>query len=987
MQAELLGPLKWMGDEGAEVQVPARKERAVLAFLALRAGSDVSGAGLIRALWGDDPPRSATKTLQTYVSALRRVLPAGTIETTGSGYRLAISPDNVDVHRFEKLLRSSSEAMVGGDLRRAAEDTTAALALWRGSPLPDLADEPIGMAEAERLAEMRRTAEERNFAARLALGEDAEAVAELEIAVAAEPLRERRWEQLMVALYRSGRQSEALRAYQRLRTVLSEAGLEPGEEARALEAAILAHAPEIGLAPVPAEPLAKDGRSDRLPRGNVTFLFTDIERSTLLLTRLGPRYHDVLETHRRLLRAAIVACDGVEVNAEGDGMFAAFGDAGQAIAACLDAQRRLAAEDWPEDGEVQVRMGLHTGVARPTPASDYVAVAVHQAARICAAAHGGQVLLSADTARLVRHVLPLDASLIDRGPFMLSGFDEPERIYQLAHPDLRSMFPPLRASPAQSHNLPNLRMPFVGREDDLRAVAGLLREGRLVTVVGAGGAGKTRLAVEIAARLASRFEGGVHLCDLSPQTDPDLVEAAISEAFGVRDSVAADRTAEVAKLLREKPALLVLDSCEHLMSGVAAAVDTLLALSPALRVLATSREPLNVEGSSLWRLGSLQIPAADGDLETIRRSEAVVLFEGRARLVQPGFTVNDSNAAAVADICSQLEGLPLAIELAAAQAGSLSPTAISTRLTESPLLTGGADRRSSRHRTLDATVDWSYRLLDEEARALLRRLSVFANGFTIDAARAVSDAPDAVALLSSLVDKSLIIWDPDASRYRMLESIRAFVRARLEEAGEVDAAAARHLAWCASLADSLKTHSRGRDQYEAYDLFDRELDNFRVALVWAASHSSPDATRLAGAVQAGGAVQVAPRSSWELVVFADRDYYEQVQAEGIDFPMAAYERHFRLEGDRATIGRRSPGRGIYPDIDLSAAPTDAGISHQHAILVRQDGAWAIIDPGATNGVFLNDGDEPLPRNQPVPLREEDRLHIGAWTTLTLQRVD
>ena len=198
-----------------------------------------------------------------------------------------------------------------------------------------------------------------------------------------------------------------------------------------------------------------------------------------------------------------------------------------------------------------------------------------------------------------------------------------------------------------------------------------------MTVVGAGGAGKTRLAVEIAARLASRFEGGVHLCDLSPQTDPDLVEAAISEAFGIRDSVAADRTAEVAKLLRERPALLVLDSCEHLMSGVAAAVDTLLALSPALRVLATSREPLNVEGEHLWRLGSLQIPAADGDLETIRRSEAVVLFEGRARLVQPGFTVNDSNAAAVADICSQLEGLPLAIELAAAQAGSLSPTAIS----------------------------------------------------------------------------------------------------------------------------------------------------------------------------------------------------------------------------------------------------------------------------------------------------------------------
>ena len=181
--------------------------------------------------------------------------------------------------------------------------------------------------------------------------------------------------------------------------------------------------------------------------------------------------------------------------------------------------------------------------------------------------------------------------------------------------------------------------------------------------------------------------------------------------------------------------------------------------------------------------------------------------------------------------------------------------------------------------------------------------------------------------------------------------------------------------------------SRGRDRYEAYDLFDRELDNIRVALVWASLHSSPDATRLEDAVQKGGAVQVAPRFAWELVVVADRDYYEQVQAEGIDFPTAAYERHFRLEGDRATIGRRSPSRGIYPDIDLSAAPTDAGISHQHAILVCQDGSWAIIDQGATNGVFLNHSDEPLPRDQPVLLREEDRVHIGAWTTLMLQRVD
>jgi predicted ATPase/DNA-binding SARP family transcriptional activator/class 3 adenylate cyclase len=994
--AGLLGPFRWLGDDGAELPIPARKERALLAFLALRAGSDVSAAELTRALWGDEPPRSASKTLQTYVSALRRVLPAGTIETTPGGYRLVVAPDDVDVHRFERFLRAAADAAEAGDLRRAADDTGAALALWRGNPLPDLADQPSGMAESARLVEMHRRAEERNFAARLALGEHAELIGDLETAVAAEPLRERRWELLMVALYRSGRQSEALRAYQRLRTVLGEElGLEPGEEARAIEAAILAHAPDVGsvpgpgpapsVRPAPAAPAVNVRTRPPLPSGNVTFLFTDIEGSTAMFHRLGAGYEAVLEDHRRLLREVIAAHEGVEVNTDGDGMSSAFADAGQAIGACLDGQRALAGQEWPEGGEVRVRMGLHTGVARPTPEGDYVAVAMHEAARICAAAHGGQVLLSADTARMVRPVLPPEAALVDRGPYLLSGFDEPEQIYELSHPALRSGFPPLRASPAQSHNLPNLRMPFVGREADLEAVGRMLSEARLVTVVGPGGAGKTRLAVEAAARLASRFQGGVHLCDLSTQTDPGLVEVAISEAFGIRDPATDDRMEEVARLIEERSALLVLDSCEHLMTGVAAAVDALLALSPTLRVLATSREPLGVDGEHLWRLGSLEVPDPGADLEAIKRSDAVVLFEGRARLVQPTFVITAANAGAVADICRQLDGLPLALELAAAQAGSLSPGAIAERLTDSlRMLAGGPDRRSSRHRTLDSTVDWSYRLLDEEARRLMRHLAVFANGFTIEAAESVSDADDPVAVLARLVDKSLVIWDPDAARYRMLEPIRAFARARLEEAGEADAAAARHLAWCASLADSLRNHSRGPRQ-EAYDLFGRELDNFRVALVWAASHSSADGTRLAGAVEAGGAAPPVALTGWELVVSADRDYFDRVEADEVEFPVAAAERRFQLEGDRATIGRRSVSRGIHPDVDLSAAPTDAGISHQHAVLVCRDGAWAIIDPGATNGIYLNDSPDPLPRNQPFPVGEDDQVHIGAWTTLRLRR--
>jgi predicted ATPase len=630
-------------------------------------------------------------------------------------------------------------------------------------------------------------------------------------------------------------------------------------------------------------------------------------------------------------------------------------------------------------------MGLHTGIARPNEEGDYHAVAVHQAARICAAAHGGQVLMSADTARMVRHFLPPEAGLVDRGAFMLNGFDEPERIYQLTHPALRSVFPPLRASPAQSHNLPDLRLSFVGRKVDSDAIEQMLEDDRLVTLVGPGGAGKTRLAVELGARLAERFEGGVHLCDLSPQGDPALVPAAMAEALGVREAAGRDALGDVSEVLGDREALLLLDSCEHLVAGVAVTVDRLLSDAPKLRVLATSREPLGVTGEHLWRLGPLDVPAVD-DLHEVCDSDAVALFETRARLGQPAFTVTEANAAAVADICRQLEGLPLAIELVAAQIASLPPSAIADGLRDAPqVLDAPSDRPLDRHRNLEATVDWSYQLLDDDSRRLLRLLSVFANGFTVEAARAVADSEDTLSTLTRLVNKSLVVWDPDASRYRILESIRTFARARLEQAGEADVAGARHLAWCASLADDLKAHSRTGANHEAYDVFNRELDNFRVALDWAAKHSSLEASSLAGAVHTDTR---RARPDWWVVAVPDRSYYEQVETDDdIGFPLVPVPRRFRLESDRATIGRRSIQRGVSPDIDLSAPPTDTGVSHQHAVLDRRpDGTWTITDPGSTNRTYLNESSEPLPFHQAVPVGESDRIHIGAWTTLTLQRM-
>ncbi len=424
-----------MGDDGVEVRVAAAKERAVLVFLALRNGTSVSVDQIEDLLWGDNPIEKPRASIKTYMGHLRALVGRDWIQTVPNGYRMVAAPEDVDVCRFEGLLQAGTEALDARDLPGAARLTTEALSLWRGEPLSDLPDNnQTRGTEAARLWELRRAGQERNFAARLELGQHADLIGDLRREIELEPLRERLRGQLMLALYRSGRQAEALREYQELRALLAEElGLEPNLELRALETAILNQEPDVSLAPVRVTPApAPPGQA--LPRGNVAFLFTDVENSSRLVRSSGPVYVEVLETHRHILRSVLAAFGGMEVHTEGDGLFAVFADAGLAIGACLGAQRALMAQEWPQGAEIRVRMGLHIGIARPSDEGDYHAAAVHQAARICSAAHGGQVLLSADMARLVRHFLPEDAALVDRGAFMLKGFDEPERIFQLTHP-------------------------------------------------------------------------------------------------------------------------------------------------------------------------------------------------------------------------------------------------------------------------------------------------------------------------------------------------------------------------------------------------------------------------------------------------------------------------------------------------------------------------------------------------------------------------
>jgi predicted ATPase/class 3 adenylate cyclase len=844
---------------------------------------------------------------------------------------------------------------------------------------------------------VHETGEDRVFEARLALGEHESLIGDLEAAVIRKPEGEKRWGLLMLALYRSGRQREALEAYQRLCRVLADYGLgQPDQRVRMLEAQMVAQDP--ALLDLPTEPgLITKAERPGLPEGNVTFLFSEADGSKHLAAWLPVRYPALLAEHHRVIRLVVANLGGVEVEMVGDELFFAFSDASRAVQACLEAQQALAEVDWPHDAQLRAQMGVDTCIARPDEHGRYESDVVHQTARVCAAAHGGQVLLSANTADIVRKYLPPDASLVDRGSFLLRGFEEPERIYQLVHPSLEASFPPLRASPAQSHNLPDMRTSFVGRESDLKAIGDLVNTDRMVTIVGAGGVGKTRLAVEAAARLVEQFPWGVRLCDLSPIENPSLLDSAIAGAFGLRGAERGDPLELVIDVLGTGPALLMIDGCEHLAATAARAVDRLLSGAPGLRIVATSRERLGLADERLYHLKPLQVPDANAGLNGVRDSEAAILFETRARLAQAEFKVTEPVAPDVAAICRHLGGLPLAIELVAAQMATLSTSVIVERLESgSPLVQRVSADATQRHRSLESTIDWSYQLLDEEARTLLRYLSVFANGFTVEAAGQMSDAADPVGVLTRLVEKSLVVFDDDATRYRILEPIRAFARKRLEAAGEYNRAGDRHLKWCAAFAASLRT---GHSVKEAHELFDRELDNFRIALAWGAAHATGQGVDLAEVVQvpveameeeppaptSGGAP--GPGWEWEVVVEADRDHYDRVELETAEaFPPGVPLRRFPLTGEVVRIGRRWGSGGPVPEIDLSGHPQDPGISREHALLIRQDDSWAIVDDKSTNGVFLNDSVERLPQAKVIRLSDGDRLRLGAWTAVTINRV-
>jgi predicted ATPase/class 3 adenylate cyclase len=533
----------------------------------------------------------------------------------------------------------------------------------------------------------------------------------------------------------------------------------------------------------------------------VAILFTDIEGSSRLWEQHPDRMPALLARHDRLTHDAVESRHGIVVKTTGDGLLAAFEDAAAAIRAAIDIQRALADPAFSEEIVLRTRIGVHAGLVERR-ARDLFGPAVNRAARMMATAHGGQILVSQAVVDVLAQRLPDAVSLRELGTVRLRDLARPERIWQVVHRDLRADFPALRSLESTPNNLPVQVTSFVGREREQAEVAALLRTSRLVTLIGTGGLGKSRLSLQVGAELLDRYPDGVWLVELASLDDGRLVAQAVAGALGVREDPGRPLTEALARFVSDRCLLLVLDNCEHMASACAELAETLLAAGPRVSILASSREHLRIPGETVYPLSTLALPEGDGADETaeLPRYEAVRLFLDRALTVQPAFRLTDANARPVVEICRRLDGIPLALELAAARLRTLQVGDIAARLDDRfRLLKGGSRTAEPRQQTLEALIDWSHDLLSAKERALFRRLAVFAGGWTLAAAESVgaqseASTPDVVDDLSRLVEKSLVSFDPDTGRFRLLETVREYARQRLDESDDAAATRQRHLA-------------------------------------------------------------------------------------------------------------------------------------------------------------------------------------------------
>jgi len=680
-----------------------------------------------------------------------------------------------------------------------------------------------------------------------------------------------------------------------------------------------------------------------LPSGTVTLLFTDIECSTQHWEQQRVAMPEALRRHDELIRTAIESHGGYVFKTVGDSHCAAFSRASDAVAAATDAQRALAAEDWSAIGGLAVRMALHSGTTDERE-GDYFGPTVNRVARLVSIGHGGQILISNVARDLAHDSLPSDAALVDLGSQRLPDLTEPEHVWQLDVAGLPTEFPPLRLLSTVPNNLPIQRTTFVGRERDVAEVKELLERYRLLTLVGSGGVGKTRLAIQAGAELLERYVDGVWFVDFAPITDPELASSVVAQVLGISQRQERRLDESIPQWLRHKQLLLILDNCEHVLEPVAALTDTVLATAQDVRILATSRQRLEISGEAVHRLPSLAVPVEPAGLtaDEALHYGAVALFVDRATAADTRFLLTDDNAPIVAEICGRLDGIALAIELAAARVKMLSLPNLAQRINERfKILTGGSRSALPRQKTLTGLIDWSYDLLDRQEQFLFARLGIFAGGFGLDAATAVcaGDGLDEINifdLLSSLTDKSLLVADTsgETARYRLLESTAAYALEKLTALGERERLARRHAQHFREQAEA--AHERmGTGSKQAWLAgLELELDNYRAALEWALTRGN-DAVL-------GGATAGALKLFWILT---------DLRAEGRYWIELAFPGVNEAEQPAIAAGLQSALAGLSPDKRSYDAAKRAVRLYQmvgdlrSAARVQQDLGWALFRMG------------------------------------------
>jgi predicted ATPase/class 3 adenylate cyclase len=867
--------------DGHEVAVSGIRRRALFVRLVVSANEVVPAGRLIEDLWDGAPPPGAAPTLQSHVSALRRLIGSDRIRFVDGGYKLSLNDGECDVGLSDELTEAR-RAEQSGELELALVLLERWLGRWRGGALADVAGAVWATGEVTRLEELRAGAVERWLGVRLGLGDHLTVVADAERAVSEFPLREGFWAELMLAQYRSGRQSDALRSFQRLRKVLDEElGIEPSAELRDLEEAMLLQKSELDWRPAAGTP--RSAESKAFPSGTVTFLCTEIEGSTALMEQVGDEvFARLMQEHHRIVRETMATHAGAEVSADNAGFVVVFSSAGNALAMAREAQATLSSLNHIANVQVGIRIGLHTGPGRRV-GDTYAGLAVQQASLVCQTAHGGQIVATQST-RAAAGGLTDGMWWQALGRHRLQGLSVPLELHQLCHPSLKVSFEPIRTLGAFTHLLPVQVSSFLGRVEELTLGAKLLAAHRLVSAVGPGGAGKTRVAYQLAEGLLTQFPDGVWVVELAPEVDPKRIPALLLNGLGLRDELNRTATETIVSYLQDRRALVVLDNCEHMVDGAASFAAELLHMCGQLRILVTSREALRVAGEVIWQLGPLQLPSAgETELGVIAGTDAVALFCERASAALAGFDLDVENASTVMTICRRLDGMPLAIELAASWVPTLPLNEIAERIEDSlDLLSKGYRQGTDRHASLRATLTWSHDLLPSTEQVLFRRLSVFAGGCTLGAAERVGsgdglDVTEVLDALDGLVDKSLVSVSVDQAgqgRYWMLKTVQAYALEHLEAAGELPAYIDRHANFYSRLASEC---APGNTTRATCDRLEADHPNLLAAIQYFAES--------VGSAEHGGLVlDLAQfwdlRSHWRLGQHEVRRYLARVDRNG-----------------------------------------------------------------------------------------------------------